>query len=693
LNPPKGFDPILSTVEFSFKPNCPSDFDCRPLVECPPKKLEEPDIDYLTKDYTSFRRLILDRMSIILPNWPERNPSDLQMTLVELLAYTGDYLSYFQDAVAAEAYLGTARKRVSVRRHARLLDYPMHNGCNARTWICIEIRQGGDADGKTLSMGTPLLTKGPAEQNVVTETELGDALQQEKPTVFETMHDVTLNSTHNEIHFYTWSDVECCLPKGSTRATFRNDPVLSLVAGDLLLFEEVYGPTSGTKADADPMHRHVVRIKTVTPSEDPLNGTKVMDIEWHEMDALPFPLCISALVVDADGKQEIKETSIARGNVVLIDHGHTIRKELPLPEEPPMKEYYSLNLPDKDITFSVPYSHDAAKEEAASSLWTQDPRKALPSEMSLQDADERWTVQCDLLESDRFQANFVVEIEADGEAHLRFGNGVIGKKPSVGTIFAATYRIGNGRAGNVGPGAITRIVTDLKDIQGVINPLPALGGTDAEAMEQVRQFAPHAFRTQERAVTEEDYAEVTERHSEVQKAAATFRWTGSWYTVFITIDRKGGWAIDTAFKTKIRRHLEKYRLAGYDLEINGPVFAPLDILLLVCVKPGYLKCNVRESLLKAFSSLDLPRGQRGFFHPDNFTFGQPVYLSKIYHHAMMVAGVASAEVLKFKRWGKTALDEKDKGFLKPGRLEVIRLDSDPNFPEYGKIDFQMQGGL
>jgi predicted phage baseplate assembly protein len=220
-----------------------------------------------------------------------------------------------------------------------------------------------------------------------------------------------------------------------------------------------------------------------------------------------------------------------------------------------------------------------------------------------------------------------------------------------------------------------------------------VGGQDPETMEQVRQFAPHAFRTQERAVTEADYAEVTQRHPEVQKATATFRWTGSWHTVFITIDRKGGREVDTEFKTGIRRHLEQYRLAGYDIEINGPVFVPLDILIMVCLKDGYLGGEVKQSLLKVFSRQDFADGRQGFFHPDNFTFGQPVYLSQIYQVAMEVAGVASVEVLKFQRWGKTPMNEKEKGFLKPGALEVIRLDNDPNFPENGKIDFEMHGGI
>ena len=75
-----------------------------------------------------------------MPDWRERHVPDLGIALVELLAYVGDHLSYYQDAVATEAYLDTARQRISVRRHARLVDYPMHEGCNARAWVFVDDR-------------------------------------------------------------------------------------------------------------------------------------------------------------------------------------------------------------------------------------------------------------------------------------------------------------------------------------------------------------------------------------------------------------------------------------------------------------------------------------------------------------------------------------------------------------------------
>ena len=54
---------------------------------------------------------------------------------------------------------------------------------------------------------------------------------------------------------------------------------------------------------------------------------------------------------------------------------------------------------------------------------------------------------------------FVVEVESNGEATLRFGDGVHGRRPETDTSFEATYRVGNGVAGNVGRGAIAHVAT------------------------------------------------------------------------------------------------------------------------------------------------------------------------------------------------------------------------------------------
>jgi hypothetical protein len=155
--PPAGFDPMFSAVDFSFKVECPSDFDCHVDHICRPPTRPTPLLDYLAKDYESFRRLMLDRMALLAPQWTERSAADQGVALVETLAYVADHLSYQQDAIGTEAYLGTARRRVSVRRHARFVDYRMHDGCSARVWV--QVWCEGTTVGVSLPRGTPLFTR------------------------------------------------------------------------------------------------------------------------------------------------------------------------------------------------------------------------------------------------------------------------------------------------------------------------------------------------------------------------------------------------------------------------------------------------------------------------------------------------------------------------------------------------------
>lgn len=699
---PAGYDPRLASIEFSFKANCPSEFDCADQPACPPEPLAEPSIQYLAKDYASFRRVMLDRLSVLLPDWRDRSPADPLVTLVETLAYTADQLSYWQDAVVTEAYLGTARKRVSLRRHARLLDYRMHDGCNARTWLQLEVTSA--ADGKVLPAGEVVLTKGGDGQAVLTSAVALERALRERPVVFGTLHDVTLSSVHNAVQFHTWSDAQCCLPQGATRATLRNQPALSLKPGDWLLLEEVIGPKTGNPADADREHRQVVRLTEAVAGTDLLTGDAILEVSWCEADALRFPLCISAEGVTGF-------ISVARGNVVLADHGQWIGPE-PLQLEsvgadrPPRAQ-----LAEKGVTFAVPFSPAQFTEESLSlslspaqrttnsfltgaTALVGNPDQALPA-VQLKSQGDIWTVRRELLASDRFAREFVVEMENDGVATLRFGDGVHGLRPSAEAAFTARYRIGGGQAGNVGADSLGRIRTDVPGIVGLRNPLPAAGGTDSEAAEAVRQFAPQAFRTQERAVTEADWVEVAQRHPEVHRAAAQFRWTGSWHTVFVTVDRRGGRPVegDALFEQAMRQHLERYRLAGYDLEVNGPVFVPLDVKLTVCVKPGHFQALIKAALAERFSSRQLADGTLGFFHPDNLTFGQPVYLSQLVAEAMAVPGVHAAQVTRLQRFGKQPAGELAAGVIRGSPFEILRCDTDPNFPENGRIGFELEGGL
>jgi hypothetical protein len=185
---------------------------------------------------------------------------------------------------------------------------------------------------------------------------------------------------------------------------------------------------------------------------------------------------------------------------------------------------------------------------------------------------------------------------------------------------------------------------------------------------------------------------MAQRHPQVQRTAATFRWTGSWRTVFVTIDRLGGLPVDDLFKDEMQRHVEQYRMAGHDIEIDAPRFVSLEIEMSVCVKPDYFRADVEEALLHVFSNRILPDGSRGVFHPDNFTFNQTIYLSQIYAQAQAIPGIAFVQITKFQKQGIESDEAIKTGKLILGRLEIARLDNDPNFPEHGVLRLNLEGG-
>jgi hypothetical protein len=716
--PPPGFDPQLAAVNFSFKINCPSPFDCAPLDAVKPSSVPaEPDLDYTARDWQSLRRLMLDRLGALLPDFREDTPVDFLVTQVESLAYAADHLSYQVDAVATDSTIWTARSRVSLSRHARLLDYPVHQGSNARCFAHFDYQGAGDE----LPKGTPLLPRIAGAPRVLTPDAL-IAVVSSDPVVFETMHPLTLAPGNNAIDFYTWSDSLCVLPPGATSATLRlrpdpgggpalpGVPPAELAAGDFLLLAQTRDPGTGRPGDADRRRRHVVRLTSVVATTDPVEMVDVLQVAWATGDALPFELTISADVPQSDGSTTRLTCARASGNVALADHGVTLppvgvtsgvgarRPELDPPEAPPTGRWRP-RLTRSDLVWAAPLDLTRSPTSRSTRLSAAEavinsPSAALP-QVVLRDDFSVWRCVQSLLLSRRFDRDVVVETEHEGQTRLRFGDNVMGLAPAPLSTLEVSGRFGWPLDGKIGADTLWHVVTAVSGITAVGNALPAIGGVPPLSPTVIRVEAPQAFRVQQRAVTEADWAEVAQRHPEVSTAVARIRWTGAWRTAFVYLDRRGGLPVerDPQFRSDILAHLERFRLAGVDLALRGPVMVPLDIKLRVCVRPRYLRADVQRALLDRLGPGIGRGGRPGFFHPDNFTFSSPLYLSAVVAAAMQVPGVASVEALRLQRWAKAPVNELGLGVIRAGEIEVLQLDNDPNFPENGRLELELLGGL
>ena len=723
---PSGFDRQLRTVEFHFHLECPTRFDCAATHLCPVPPPPPVTINYLAKDYATFRQLMLDRMSLLAPAWSERNVADAGVALVELIAYAADRLSYRQDFNATEAYLATARLRTSVKRHVRLVDYDMHDGTNARAWVHVDVNTAvvGSSAAPAIPGGTRFVTALPgAPVQLNADAATFRAIAQTGAQVFEALGPaIALYPERNQMPFYNWSAAECCLPTGATQGTLAGS-FTNLRPGDVLMLAEVRGPNTGNPEDADPRRRFPVCLVSATPGTDPLNSDPVTDISWRAEDALPFPLCIANSIGADENRVSFTGVSAALGNMVMVDHGRTagtpvetlprtigtvvagrrFRPQLPQPYPTfaGPNPYKNAGTPSADGTLAV----------SCTAAGNVDPTTSLPLALSVTGTltipnplggppeiqTQTWTPLRSLFDPALADSPFafVVEVETNGTAYLRFGDGVDGAQPDPQTVFAATsYRVGEMDLGNVGAETITHVMLKQPAITAVTNPLPAAGGLAPESIDSARTKAPYAFKTQERAVTLDDYARVTMACPTVSvlRAVSTYRVTRSWRTVFTTVELSGGNKLDADGRQKLIDWLDIYRMAGVDVDFENAHLIPLELAMHVCVDPTYRQADVQAALMQRFSDQQLPDGSFGVFYPDNFKLGEPVYLSPIYAAAQSMAGVVSVDVTTFQRADLPGGDGIKNGYLKPGRTEAFTLRNNPDFPEQGTFTLTVDGG-
>ena len=335
----------------------------------------------------------------------------------------------------------------------------MHDGRNA--WVAVHFTVDGTG---TLPRGTALFTKImqplpgqaiPPDRLLPAGALTVDLLQQSPDfrdvVAFETAYTQTFRTRNNEIRVHTWGEEECCLPVGTTEAWLYTDdggtgvrPVLA--DGDYVMLEERVGPRTGAVPDADPAHRQLVRIEGAPEqTEDPLYAAALvagvpvvrnagdpalplLRITWRRADALDFPLCLSARLRDGT---LVREVSVVRGNIVLADQGLTT-EETQTPDELSVDGRMQLSrapLTQEIRDLDAPIDATTGRFAVDRRDLTGDVRTVLPA-VTLQVATpidtEEWRSMPDLFDSGPLDEHFVAEVDDDGRAILRFGDGEYG---------------------------------------------------------------------------------------------------------------------------------------------------------------------------------------------------------------------------------------------------------------------------
>ncbi len=673
-------DPYFNDAEFSFKVHCDSELDCRPEpVACDVEPGLDFPVDYMARDFSSLRNALLEFAATRHPEWSNRIEADVGVMLLEAMSALGDEHAFLQDRIAREAYMETATQRRSLRRHARLVDYDVDDGTGATTWLDVSVDAAATGP-LALTAGTSVFAI--ADDRTTIAFEMGMGLRD--TTTYWVAADWNVWSP------YFWSDDVTCLQRGATSIDVDGDRSVALTPGvgfdAVRLLLRVDPPTPDV-----PRRRCIVTVGSFEVKSDPLLGRSVTRV--HLTEPLPFDLDLSA-------------TTIGR-NVVPATAGTTHRQVFTIPAlgevSPGVVERVG---PNGTTTFL--FSLDGSDTSELVRLVQADGH--VRAEITLEGAALAWEHRDSFVGSPSAAPDEPVFVLDDGiwrrivhfdrpggridhydyaagaGKTIRFGDGSLGLTPARGTTFTLAYRLGGGTGGNVAAETIRYLTTAIPLVTAITNPMPVVDGRDPESAQTFKQLVPEAFRAVTyRAVRPIDYADALERLDWVQRAGASFRWTGSWVTAFATPDPIKTTVLRPDRRADANRQLDAYRQAGREAFVQAPRYADLDLTVCVCVESTAYRAHVQAAIARVLF------GEDGFFSVDRFTFGTPLRRATLEAAIQAVSGVRAVESIQVRRRGWSAWAELGATYT-PGMDTVIRVENDVLHPERGTLELVMEGG-
>jgi uncharacterized phage protein gp47/JayE len=208
--------------------------------------------------------------------------------------------------------------------------------------------------------------------------------------------------------------------------------------------------------------------------------------------------------------------------------------------------------------------------------------------------------------------HFIAGLQEDTKMRILFGDGINGKIPPSGHAVTAGYYITLGSAGNIGAGKITTIVSSIStpgsEVLSVNNQLAATGGTDFESLSKLAKRIPLSIRTRYRAVTPQDFIDVTELFAGVEKAGVRFDCDVDRFVNIFVVPEGGGPASQVLLDA-VDDYIERRKIITTQQLVRGTGIVELKIQWNVYAVPGYSNTAVKNAVEQALITFGQPQNQ------------------------------------------------------------------------------------
>lgn len=687
-------DYYFSQVDFSFKQACPTTLDCKLGTadeDCPAPE-DGFELNPLARDFVSLRRALFDQAVQRYPNWTSRSDADVGVMMLELMAALGDEFNYIKDRLARETVLDELSQRRSLRQLVRLLDYELHDGRNPSTMLELDVAPLIT----TIDAGTPVWAHRFGE--APTTFEIGEGIADYRTGDLGVARTFSVHEDWNTLEVHEPDGAEPKLAKGATELY-----IVGHVGTDDWSAQQRTIVLHEDPSDGSPAKRHLVHVTEVEELSDALAEVDITRIAWAASEALPCAMAIADMTIKA--------------NVVPATAGDSFEEFFWIRGDGTHPDAVERQGPYDSATATRPplFRHSPARCEALGLGWLGELATSVPEielhsvEVGGESLERQWTWRRTLLDSTPDDTHFTLEdgtwrriigyrkpdgaeiVHRDWAANagytLRFGDSEFGQIPADETLFRVRYRSGPGAAANVAAGTIVHVNHPVDtsiplntDLLAVNNPFDVTDGLDPEDMQRAKFLAPEAFRQDTlNAVTPDDYRRLAETLDWVQQANATFRWTGSWLTIFVAANPIGAFAMTAEQHAELEDLMDSVRQVGRDVLVVQPDYVDLDLRITLCVSPGAYAGQVEAAVL------DVLTGEGGFFDPDKFTFGTSLRRSALEAAIQSVRGVRAVEEIRLRAREKTGWIDLTAVAFQVGAEQIIRVVNNPSLPELGTV--------
>lgn len=259
---------------------------------------------------------------------------------------------------------------------------------------------------------------------------------------------------------------------------------------------------------------------------------------------------------------------------------------------------------------------------------------------------DEWQLVESLYTVDSGTGAFSVYVNANGETEVVFGTRLNGRIPPTGVKIVAQYSTSSGESGNIPSDLIDSFKTAVSSDISIQSSTQASGGADSESVASIKTSIQSVSRAQDRAVTLNDFADLTLSSPGVVKSASSYdagTATVTVYPVPYVSDYLNyslyAIPVESTMQTEVEELLQEKAMVGVTVDsATSIVVDRVDITATVKVDDRYVapwvEADVRRALdeLFAFDALDL---------------GQEIRIGDAYRKILNTTGVEYALITAF----------------------------------------------